>query len=137
KQAGLTTWGPAGFLILKLSANIRSKATEFQTLQSTQFSVEALRPFYPYLIEAARARFSMEEIWRVLTDLLDEGIAIRDLRTILETMVSINGTTDADEERFIIFIPLAENLWPTPTGGSVSTMTTSDYAQFVRTEMKR
>jgi type III secretory pathway component EscV len=138
KEAGLTTWGPAGFIVLKLSSVIRKQASSFQNMQSTQFSLDALRVLFPELVAGALNRFSVEQIRQVLTNLLDEEISIKDLRGILESMLSVNGVIDVDEDRFINFIPPAENLCsPATDVTTIANLSAGDYSAFVRTEMKR
>jgi type III secretory pathway component EscV/tetratricopeptide (TPR) repeat protein len=137
RDAGLTTWGPGGFLVLTLSAEIRKIASVFQTTEITQNILESLRAAFPELITQARRRFSILQICLVLKDLLDEEISIRDMRSILESMLSISGTTDVDLSRYITFMPRAQNLCPVSGNRSLEDLTTSDYSDFVRTSLKR
>jgi type III secretory pathway component EscV/Tfp pilus assembly protein PilF len=136
-QAGLTTWGPAGFLVLTLSAEIRKNATTFQTINATQYILDSLRAAFPELIDTALKRFSVEQVCLILRDLLDEEISIRDLRSILESALSINGTTDVDLSRYIVFTPRTQNLCPVAGGRGVDGLATADYSNFVRTSLKR
>jgi type III secretory pathway component EscV len=137
QEAGLTTWGPAGFLVLKMSAEIRKNAAAFQTLSATQYSVDLLRTAFPDLVNTALTRFSVEQICLVLRNLLDEEISVRDLRSILESMLSISGTTDVDLSRFIVFNSRVQSLCPVLDNRSVDNLTTADYSDFVRTDLKR
>lgn len=137
RDVGLITWGPLGFMVLALSAEIRRNAAQFLTFKTTQFIVESLRAAFPELVEATMRRFSVEQCWLILKDLLEEEISIRDLRSIFESMLSVNGTTDADQDRYILFIPHAEGLFPAAAGKSVSNLTSSDYSSYVRTSLRR
>ena len=137
RQAGLTTWGPAGFLVLKLSAKIRKNAAVFQTIDVTNYMLDSLRTAFPELVNAAVNRFSVERICLLLRDLLDEEISIRDLRSILESMLAINGTTDVDMNRYIVFTPYAEHLCPVTEDRGVRSLTIADYSNFVRASLKR
>jgi type III secretory pathway component EscV/tetratricopeptide (TPR) repeat protein len=137
REAGLITWGPAGFLVLKLSAEIRKNAAEFQTLNATQYIIDSLRTVFPDLINTVMDRFSIEQICLVLRNLLEEDISIRDLRTILESLLSINGTTDVDQSRFIVFNSHVDGLCPVSDNRTVDDLTSADYSDFVRTDLKR
>jgi type III secretory pathway component EscV/Tfp pilus assembly protein PilF len=137
RQAGLTTWGPAGFLVLVLSAEIRKSAPAFQTNHATRYILNLLESLYPELVKAALNRFSVEQLCPILKDLLNEEISIRDLRRILESLLSINGTTNVDLHRYIVFAPPAEGLCPVADDRDVDHLTTSDYSNFVRTSLKR
>ncbi|HSE36033.1 MAG TPA: FHIPEP family type III secretion protein, partial [Blastocatellia bacterium] len=136
REAGLTTWGTVGFLVLTLAAEIRKSAATFQTVNATQYILDSLSAAFPDLISTALKRFSVEEICLVLRDLLDEGISIRDLRSILEGMLSVNGTTDVDLDRYIVFSPRTENLCPVFGGRGINDLTPAEYSNFVRTCLK-
>lgn len=136
REAGLTTWGPVGFLVLTLAAEIRKQAATFQTVNATQYILDSLSAAFPELTRVALKRFSVEEICLALRNLLDEGISIRDLRSILESMLSINGTTDVDLDRYIVFSPRTENLYPVTGGRGLNDLTPAEYSNFVRTSLK-
>jgi type III secretory pathway component EscV/tetratricopeptide (TPR) repeat protein len=137
RTAGLSTWGPVGFLILALSAEIRKAAAAFQTIGVTRLILDSLRTAFPYLIDTAVKRFSTEQLCLVLRELLDEGISIRDLRGVLESLLSINGTTDVDFGRFIVFAPRAENLCLADSNRGLDDLSPADYSNFVRTTLKK
>jgi type III secretory pathway component EscV/Tfp pilus assembly protein PilF len=137
RGAGLIVWGPAGFLVLKLSAEIRKNAAEFQTLDVTQHIVDSLRTFFPDLIDTVMKRFSVEQICLLLRNLLDEQISVRNLRSIFESLLSINGTTDVDLGRFIVFTSQVEGLCPVSDNRTIDKLTIADYSEFVRTDLKR
>jgi type III secretory pathway component EscV/tetratricopeptide (TPR) repeat protein len=136
RESGLTVWGPLGFLVLSLASAIREKAASFQTVSVTGYILDSLRKPFPELIEAALKRFSVEEIRLVLCDLLDEEISIRDMRSVLESMLAINGTTDADSSGHIVLAPYAEQLCPDSQNRGIGNLTPADYSNFVRTSLK-
>ena len=136
KQAGLTTWGPRGFLVLHLSAEIRRAAARFQTEEVTQYNLDSLAGAFPDLVRFALERYSLSKIALLLRELLDEEISIRDLRSILESLLSVNGTTDVDLNRFIVFLANPDGLCPAATR-KVSELATSQLADFVRSSLKR
>jgi flagellar biosynthesis component FlhA/Tfp pilus assembly protein PilF len=134
---GLNTWDSAAYLVLELSEEIRKHAALFQTLAATGFILDGLQSLRPRLVEAAVTRFGLENLSKILRDLLNEEISIRDLRSILEGLLSINGVTNADVSEFIVFFHGADNLCPVLGAGSLSDLTTEDYAEAVRTTLKR
>jgi type III secretory pathway component EscV len=103
RRAGLTTWGPYGFLVLSLAAGVRDNAAAFQTMDATRHALDSLNRGFPALVGAALKRFTQAQIRLVLSELLQEEISVRDLRSILESLPSINGTTDVDTSRYIVF----------------------------------
>ncbi len=137
RQAGLTIWGPDGFLVLYLAAAIRRNAATFQNILATEHMLDSLRGAFPYLVDTAMKRFSAEHLCLVLKDLLDEEISIRDMRSVLESMLSINGTTDVDQNRYIVFTPRTENLCPVTRTESLDDLNVADHSNFVRTSLKR
>jgi type III secretory pathway component EscV len=75
---------------------------------------------------------------RILRDLLDEQISIRDHLTILESLLAINGTVvvmqTADQ---IMFVPEPYNLCFVKEEKRLSDLDISDYSNFIRTSLKR
>jgi type III secretory pathway component EscV len=136
KQAGLTTWGPRGFLVLHLSAEIRRAGARFQTEEVAQYNLDSLAEAFPDLVRFALERYSLPKIALLLRELLEEEISIRDLRSILESLLSINGTTDVDLNRLIVFLAYPDGLCPA-AAREVSELTTSQLAHFVRSSLKR
>ena len=136
-QAGLTAWGPHGYLVLCLSSAIRRAAAQFQTDEATQHCLDSLAEAFPDLVRLALERYTLSQITLLLGELLDEEISIRDLRSILECLLSIDGTTDVDLGRFIVFFANAEPLCPAVATRSPSRLMPSQLADFVRASLKR
>lgn len=137
KDLGLTTWGPGGFLMLTLSAQIRKSAPAFQTADVTSYILHSLRKVFPELMDAALARFSVERICLLLRNLLREEISVRNMKTILESMLAVDGTTDVDLNRYIVFMPYADSLCPVARNKLLSDLTVDDYTNVVRASLKR
>ena len=137
QQAELTTWGPRGYLVLYLSSHIRKAAAQFQTDELTQYILDSLGEAFPELVQLVLQRYSLAQISWVLRELLDEEISIRDLRTILESLLSIDGMTDVDLSRFIVFLAYTDNLCPASSAGDIRELTPADLTNFVRTSLKR
>jgi type III secretion protein V len=137
KAAGLSTWGQAGFLVLTLAAEIRRIAASFQTISATAYMIDSLEASFPDLVRATLKRFSAEQLCLVLKDLLDEEISIRNMRSILEGLLSINGTTDVNISRYVVLTAPTDNLCPVSGSRTLADLTTGDYSDFIRSWLKR
>ncbi len=136
-EAGLTTWGPAGFIVLSLAGEITRNAGVFLTTGVVEYSMSQLRQVYPAPVDAALKRFGKVTLTRILRDLLDEGLSIRDLRGILEGLLSINGTTDVDLSKYIVFFPGPGALCPVTKGKTFDRLDAVDYSDCVRMSLRR
>jgi hypothetical protein len=134
-QQGLTTWGSDGFMILSISSEIRSAAGAFLT--SAELYTDQLAAAFPDLINCARLRFGIPAITRILRNLLDEEISIRDLRTILDGLLAVDGVTTADVAETIVFSPNTGIKYPSIDSRPVSDLRTAELAECVRTVLKR
>jgi hypothetical protein len=86
-----TTCGPAGFIVLILNREMRRNAGHFLTSEVVQCSLDLLRDRFPVLVDTVLDRFDILELTAVLRDLLHEEVSIRDCRSILESLLSIEG----------------------------------------------
>ena len=136
-EAGLTTWGPAGYIILCLSVEIRRRAAMFLTRSTVQYNLAMLDAAFPDLVRTAEARFGSERLTHILKTLLEEEITIRDLRTILEGLLSINGVSDVDVNRYIVFSAGPGMLCFSQRSRSLEAMDTNEYSDCVRVSLKR
>jgi len=105
EKAGLTTWNPQGFIVLALSAAIRKNAGSFLTKETVKYNTNTLQTPFPELIKTVLARFDIIDLTRILRDLLDEEISIRNLRAILEALLEINTPTDPNQNDYTLPIP--------------------------------
>ncbi len=137
RQANLTTWGPAGFVILNMSRTIRRHAGAFLTRDVVEFLLGQLGQVFPALGKAALARYDLSALAAILRDLLDEEISVRDLRAILEGLLAISGATTADLSRYIVFFPYTLNLCQLSAGTESPALKTENYSNYVRTFLKR
>ena len=86
---GYTVIDPLSVMVSHLSEVIKSHAYELVTRQEVVRLVENLKETAPELVEEVIGNvISYNLLQRVLTQLLSEGIAIKDLETIVETMAS-------------------------------------------------
>ncbi len=95
---GYTVIDPVSVMLTHLSETIKRHAFELLTRSETIQLVENLKATSPELVEeACPAVVSYALLEKVLRNLLMEGVPIRDMETILETMVdSMNTTRDPD-----------------------------------------
>jgi type III secretory pathway component EscV len=105
EKAGLTTWNPQGFIVLALSAAIRKNASSFLTKETVKYNTNTLQTPFPQLIKTIITRFDIIDLTRILRDLLDEEISIRNLRAILEALLEINTPTDPNQNDYNLSIP--------------------------------
>ncbi|MBZ4410222.1 flagellar biosynthesis protein FlhA [Myxococcus faecalis] len=85
---------PEALLAEHLRVVLRSRAAELLGLQDVQGLLEGLEPRAPMLVKEALQKVPLPLLTDVLRKLLQEGVSIRDLRAILEALVS--PTTEGD-----------------------------------------
>lgn len=86
---GYTVIDPLSVMVTHLSEVIKQHTSELITRQEVVHLVENLKKTAPELVEEAFPHMiSYSFFQRVLTSLLKEGVPIRDLETIVETMLS-------------------------------------------------
>jgi type III secretion protein V len=96
EMAGLQIWDAHGVLTLHLTTFLRKHAREFMGIQEARWLTEQLKRFYPALVdEVAPKPVSFQLLSDVMRRLVDEGVSIRDLRTIFQCLAEI-GHSDGD-----------------------------------------
>ncbi len=105
EKAGLTTWDQKGFIVLALSAAIRKNAGSFLAKETVKYNLNTLQAPFPELIKTVLKRFDIIDLTRILRDLLDEEISIRNLRAILEALIEIKTPTDPNQSDYTLSIP--------------------------------
>lgn len=91
---GYTIVDPPSVIATHLTEVVRRHAFELLGRQQVQVLVDNLRQQQPSLVdEVIPKQFSLGEVQRVLSGLLREGVSIRDMGTILETMSDRAGMT--------------------------------------------
>jgi type III secretion protein V len=138
EQAGYTTWSPAGHLILSLSAAIRAHAAVLLSREIVKLNLTTLGQAFPELVAVANQRLGSGLLTQILRELLEEQISIRNLRGILESLVTVQQVVSGDRERFIIFVPTIAptHVIPVVEQKSVAELSASDYANVARIGMK-
>ena len=94
ESMGYTVVDPPSIIATHLTEIIRQHISELLTRQDVQHLVDNMRESNPSLIEELVPKMlSLGEIQKVLQNLLKEGISIRDLLTVFETLADYAQTT--------------------------------------------
>ena len=112
EEAGLLTFGPATILRTWLFSAILSTAYRLLGIEQVKFLLGQLDTSFPDLVRAALARFTLEDLTRVLRSLVREQVSIRDLRTILDQLLLFD-TIAVEPDGCIVFddrLPLREEI---------------------------
>ncbi len=98
ESMGYTVVDPPSIIATHLTEIIRQHISELLTRQDVQNLVNNLKETNPSLVEELIPKLlGLGEIQKVLQNLLKEGISIRDLLTIFETLADYaSGTRDTD-----------------------------------------
>ena len=91
---GYTTIDPPSVIATHITEVIKRHASELLSRQQIQLLLDNLKTAQPALVdEVVPKLFSLGELQRVFSNLLDENIPIRDLTTILETLADYSEVT--------------------------------------------
>jgi flagellar biosynthesis protein FlhA len=91
---GYTIVDPPSVIATHLTEVIRRHAHELLGRQQVQVLVDNLRQTQPSLVDEVTPKlFSLGDIQKVLANLLREGVSIRDMGTIVETLGDYGGMT--------------------------------------------
>ena len=94
ESMGYTVVDPPSIIATHLTEIIRQYISELLTRQDVQSLVDNLKESNPSLVEELYPKLlGLGEIQKVLQNLLSEGISIRDLLTIFETLADYASTT--------------------------------------------
>jgi len=98
ESVGYTVVDPPSIIATHLTEVIRSHISELLTRQDTQNLINNLKESNPEVVDELTPKIlGIGEIQKVLQNLLKEGISIRDLLTIFESLAD-NGTTTRDTD---------------------------------------
>jgi type III secretion protein V len=87
EEAGYRVWDAAGYTILRLTAALQNNAAEFVKMQEIQQTLDQLEGPYPALVqEVVPNLISLPDLTEVLRRLAEEGISVRNMPRILETL---------------------------------------------------
>ncbi|MCC7383661.1 MAG: type III secretion system export apparatus subunit SctV [Deltaproteobacteria bacterium] len=96
EAAGITVWDLSGMVALYVAAILRKRAKDFIGLQEVSELVERLEKAYPALVKEVIPKVTtIPQLLSVLRRLVDEGVSIRNMRSIIEALGEY-GTRDGD-----------------------------------------
>ncbi|MBN1553231.1 MAG: FHIPEP family type III secretion protein [Phycisphaerae bacterium] len=98
-KLGLQTEPAREVLIEHLHRTVRRHGPELLSRQATADRIETLRAAAPSLVADVTERLPVGRVHRVLQRLLREGLSIRDLETILESLSDAARRSDSLEEQ--------------------------------------
>lgn len=136
-DAGLVTWGPEGYVVLHMGAEIRRNAGAFVTRNLVTLYQVRLDDTSPRLIQELARRFDIDNLAEILRLLVDEGISIRDLSAVFNALLMTNAVTTADVSGSIVFAQPTGIQWPVSFGRTVADLDSRNYADCVRSGFKR
>jgi flagellar biosynthesis protein FlhA len=94
--AGYTVVDPPAVVATHLTELIRRHAHELLGRQEVKQLVDLVKESHPAVVEELQRSFSLGEIQKVLQNLMREGLSIRDLVTIFETLADYGGNKDLE-----------------------------------------
>ncbi|MFC3867266.1 flagellar biosynthesis protein FlhA [Helicobacter equorum] len=97
---GYTIIDPASVITTHLTELIKEYAEEFITIDEVKTLMNKLSNRYPTIVSEAQ-NISLSTIKKVLQSLLKEGVPIRDMITILETLVDVYPQLQSDTDALI------------------------------------
>jgi len=136
-EAGLTTWGPEGYVVLHASAAIRANAGAFVNLALFDLFSCQYSKIFPDLIAEVLLRFGQTRLARILRLLATEEISIRDLRSIFDALLSVDGTISVDLSKLVAFVPSVHFPFPAEHGEQFPDLGCENYADCVRMALRR
>jgi type III secretion protein V len=132
EAAGYSTIAPTEFILGEMERAIRDRAELFLTT----YCLDNLRTSSPQLVDAACQRIGTPTILRVLEGMLMEGLSIRDLRGICESLLAIDSVTTVDQSKFIVFFPPLTNICAVRQEKTLEALDDLDYLNCARMSMK-
>ncbi|MEO1201092.1 MAG: FHIPEP family type III secretion protein [Pseudomonadota bacterium] len=131
READVFVWGPFGYMVLTIGARARDYPGVFVVQEIVQNSLNALGDAFPKLVSIAMERYDIATLTQILRELAEDRISILDQRTILQTLLLIDGTTDVDLASSIVCVAETEHLVPSKATdvASVSIERLSDYVR--------
>jgi flagellar biosynthesis protein FlhA len=92
EQMGFEIFDPPTVIATHVTESIKKNASELLTRQDVQQMLDALRKEYAVVVDEALKHSNIGEIQKVLQNLLREGVKIRNLLSILETVADYAGS---------------------------------------------
>jgi type III secretion protein V len=87
RAAGLQLWDTHEILLMHLTHFLRKRAADFLGLHEVQWMVNRLKDLYPALVDEVTPKpLSTLQIAEILQRLVEEGVSIRDLKSIFQAL---------------------------------------------------
>jgi type III secretion protein V len=87
RTAGMQVWETHEILLMHLARFLRRHARDFIGLHEVQWMVNRVKAFYPALVEEVVPKaVSLQQLTEILQKLAEEGVPIRDLKSILQAL---------------------------------------------------
>jgi|YNPMSStandDraft_1061717.scaffolds.fasta_scaffold00019_57 flagellar biosynthesis protein FlhA len=93
ESMGFSVYDAPAVIATHLTEVIKRNAAQLLTRQDTQAMLDAIRKEYPVVVEEVLKHLSVGDIQKVLQSLLKEGVRIRNMVTILETLSDYGTAT--------------------------------------------
>lgn len=119
-------------IVARLEQAIRDRAELFVTT----YCIDSLRTSSPELVEAVYQKIGIPTLLRILEGLLMEGLSIRNLHGICESILAIDSVSTVDQVSLIVFLPPITNICPVRQEKPVEALDDNDYLAAVRMSMK-
>jgi hypothetical protein len=136
EQAGLTTWDSRGHVILTVAAVLRKAAGAFVNRYFVWYCLNALAQTWPMLVDQVKKQVDSDVLVQIIRGLADEEISFRNLRSVLEAILSEQSRIYVNLTKYIIFAHRASGVTIGPTLGD-SIMAVADHVTNVRNAMRR
>lgn len=98
----VTTWDPLGYLVLALSQAIRRNSACLLHSEMVKHELAQIQHIYPALVKTVFETVPLSRLTRTLRELLHEQISIRNLKSILERILTCDYVV-TDPAKYIVF----------------------------------
>lgn len=92
ESIGFDIFDPPSVIATHLTETIKKNASDLLTRQDVKTMLDALKKEYPAVVDEVLTVSNVGEVQKVLQNLLKEGIKIRNMLTILETIADYAGS---------------------------------------------
>jgi type III secretion protein V len=136
KAKGLPLLDQERYVVEACYRELRRHAGVFVVAQGVEHELDLLRPVYPQIVSSTETRFDVPVIAQVLRNLVAEGVSVRHLRGVLETMLSIKETEHLKVGAKKAFYAYADFLGPAQSGVSAQAVGPVGLAEAVRLALR-
>lgn len=98
----VTTWDPLGYLVLALSQALRHNSASLLHSEVVKHELAQIQRIYPALVRTVFETVPLARLTRTLRELLREQISIRNLKGILERILTCDYVV-TDPVKYIVF----------------------------------